>query len=76
MFTKSKFLMAAAALSLTASPVLAAAANPAAKLSIAPARVGAKAGKSKAAGGLLIALIAAAAVVAGIVIVASSSDSP
>ena len=73
----TKILLAAAAVTMTASPVLAAAANPAAKLSVsapASARVGAKAGKSKVAGGLLIALLAAAAVVAGVVIVASDDD--
>ena len=72
-----KFLLAAAAVSMTASPVLAA--NPAAKLSVAPAsaRASAKAGKSElAGGGIVVAIIAAAAVIAGIIIVADNDDDP
>lgn len=72
----NKVLLAAAAVSLTASPVLASA-NPASKLSVAPAaRASAKAGKSHMAGGFFIPLIAIAAVIAGIVVVADTNNSP
>lgn len=75
----TKVLLAAAAVTMTASPVLADMANPAASLSIpapASARAGAKHGKSEMAGGVLIAVLAAAAVVAGVVVVATDdSDS-
>jgi hypothetical protein len=70
-----KLMLAAAAVSMTASPVLAA--NPAAKLSVAPAqaRASAKAGESKLAGtGLIVALVVAA-VVAIVVIADGDSDS-
>lgn len=72
-----KFMLAAAAVSMTASPVLAA--NPAAKLSVAPAsaRASAKADKSDLfGGGFLVAAIAAAAVIAGIIIIADNDDDP
>jgi hypothetical protein len=72
----TKVLMAAAAVTMSATPVLAAA-NPASSLSVsapASARVGAAHGKSKLAGGLLIALLAGAAVVAGIVVVATDNN--
>lgn len=72
----NKFLLAAAAVSMTASPVLAA--NPAAKLSVAPksARAAADEGESKlAGGGFIVAALAAAAVIAGIIIVADNNDS-
>lgn len=73
----NKVLLAAAAVSMTASPVLAA--NPAAKLSVAPAsaRASANTGKSElAGGGFVVAIIAAAAVIAGIVIIADNNDKP
>lgn len=73
----NKFLLAAAAVSMTASPVLAA--SPAGKLSVAPAsaRASAKAGKAElAGGGFVVAIIAAAAVIAGIIIVANNDDDP
>ena len=75
----TKLLLTAAAVSMTAAPVMASAATPASKLSIsAPssARVGAKAGKSKASGGILIAILAVAAVGAGVWAVADSDDEP
>ena len=72
-----KNLMAAAtAASLIATPVLAA--NPAAKLSVAPAaaRANAKAGKSElfGSGGFVVAAIAAAAVIAGIIIISNNDN--
>ena len=72
----NKLMLAAAAVSMTAMPVLAA--NPAAKLSVsAPARASAKAGKSElAGGGFVVAIIAAAAVIAGIIIIADNDDDP
>ena len=71
----NKFMLAAAAVTMTASPVLAA--NPAAKLSVAPAaRASADQGESKlAGGGFIVAALAAAAVIAGIIIVADNDDS-
>lgn len=75
----TKVLLAAAAVSMTASPVLAAAANPAAKLSVAPssARVGAKSGKSELlGGGVFVAIIAVVAVIVGVIIVANTDDKP
>lgn len=66
-------MLAAAAISMTASPVLAA--SPAAKLSVASARASAKEGESKLAGtGLIIALVVAAVV--AIVVIADDSNSP
>lgn len=73
----NKFMLAAAVVSMTASPVLAA--NPAASLSVAPAsaRAGADKGNSElAGGGFLVAAIAAAAVIAGIIIIADNNDDP
>lgn len=74
-----KFLIVAAAASMTVAPALAAPANPAASLSIAKSvRTGTVAGKKSKMGGsgFVIAAIAAAAVVAGIVVVATDdSDS-
>lgn len=72
-----KFMLATVAVSMTASPVLAA--NPAASLSVAPAsaRASAKSDKSDlAGGGFLVAIIAAAAVIAGIIIIADNDDDP
>ena len=73
-----KLMLATAAASMTAMPVLAA--NPAAKLSVAPssARASAKGQKSDLAGGggYFVAIIAVIAVVAGIVVVASNDDDP
>lgn len=66
-----KLIIALAATAMTASPVLAA--NPAAKLSVAPqsARESAKDGDSKLfGGGFLITALIAAAVIAGIIIIA------
>lgn len=70
-------MVAAVAVSMTASPVLAA--NPAASLSVAPAsaRASAEEGDSDlAGGGFLVAIIAAAAIIAGIIIIADNDDSP
>lgn len=69
-------LLTLAMLSMSVTPVLAAAANPAAKLSLAPAsaRASAKADKSKLAGGFLIAAIAVVAVIAGVIIIANDDD--
>lgn len=72
-----KLMLAAVAVSMTASPVLAA--NPAASLSVAPASARASADKGKselAGGGFLVAAIAAAAVIAGIIIIADNDDKP
>ena len=69
-----KLMLAAAAVSMTASPVLAA--NPASKLSVASARASADAGESELGGGFLVAAIAAAAVIAGIIIMADNDDDP
>lgn len=74
----SKMLALGATLSMMAAPVLAADANPAAKLSVAKSvRANSPAGKKSelAGGGLIIAIIAAAAVVAGIIIIADNDDS-
>lgn len=71
----NKFMLAAAAVSMTASPVLAA--NPAASLSVAPASARASADKGDAdlaGGGFIVAIIAAAAVIAGIIILADNDD--
>lgn len=73
----NKFMLAAAVVSMTASPVLAA--NPAASLSVAPASARASADKGEAGlggGGFLVAAIAAAAVIAGIIIIADNDDDP
>lgn len=67
-------ILAAAAAAMTATPVLAA--NPAGKLSVAPAaaRASAKEGQAKLAGtGLIIALVAAAVV--AIVLIADDNKS-
>ena len=71
-----KFLAGAAALSLTAVPVAANAAD-ASKLSVAShARAGTSTAKEDkfAGGGVIVAVLAAAAVVAGIIIIADSDD--
>lgn len=70
-----KLMLAAAAVSMTASPVLAA--NPAAKLSVAPAtaRASADAGSSRLAGSGLIVAVFVAAIVA-IVLIADKKDDP
>ncbi len=69
----NKLMLAVAAVTMTASPVLAA--SPAAKLSVASARASAKEGDSKlGGGGFVVAAIAAAAVIAGIIIVADNDD--
>lgn len=73
------YMLAAAAVSMTSVPALAApVANPAASLSVAKAaRASAPSAKKGqlAGGGALIGILAAAAVVAGIVIIANDSDS-
>ena len=72
-----KLMLAAAVVSMTASPVLAA--NPAASLSVAPASARASADKGDSeflGGGILVAVFAAAAVIAGIVIIADNDDDP
>ena len=71
-----KILLAAAAVSMVATPALAAPANPAASLSVSKSvRAGsATNGKSKMAqGGIIIAVLAAAAVIAGIVVIADDN---
>ena len=71
-----KYLFAAAAVSMTVAPAMAA--NPAASLSVSKSvRASAPAAKKNglAGGGILVAVLAAAAVVAGIVVVADSDDS-
>lgn len=73
----NKLMLAVAAVSMTASPVLAA--NPAASLSVAPtaARASADEGDAQlAGGGFVVAIIAAAAVIAGIIIIADGDDDP
>ena len=67
-----KFMLAAAAVSMTASPVLAA------DVSVpAAARASEQAGESElGGGGFLVAAIAAAAVIAGIIIIADNDDDP
>lgn len=79
----TKVLTAVAAISMAATPVLAAAPAPASKLSLAKAssvpgsvRAGAKAGKSKAAGGFVVLALAIAAVVGGALAVSDGNDSP
>lgn len=74
-----KILLAAAAVSMAATPALAAPANPAASLSVSKSvRAGSSAnGKSElAGGGVIIAVLAVAAVIAGIVVIADDDDSP
>ena len=69
----AKILMAAAAVSMSAAPALAAPANPAASLSVAKSvRAGTPAGKKNnvVAAGVIVALLAAAAVAVGVVVVA------
>ncbi|CAN5350241.1 hypothetical protein BH09PSE4_BH09PSE4_20900 [soil metagenome] len=72
-----KILLATAALSLSISPALASAANPASKLSIAPAsaRAHAKTGKSRL-GGTTILGLALLAVAVGAVVIINNPDSP
>ena len=74
-----KYLVAAAAATMAASPTVAAPGNPAASLSVLPS---ARAGSSiahrsdLAGGGLIIAIIAAGVVIAGIIVVADNNDTP
>lgn len=80
----NKLMMAAAAASMTAMPVVATAAAPASKLSVArsssvPASVRASAtkGESKAIGaGILILVLGIAAVAAGVVAATDGDSSP
>lgn len=70
-------MLAAAAVCMTATPVIAA--NPAAKLSVAPAaaRASAQKGESKLAGtGLIVALVVAAVVAVVIIADDNGSKSP
>lgn len=72
-----KYLLAAAAASMSVAPAMAA--NPASSLSVTQsARAGSVTAKDSEAvgGGILVAILAAAAVIVGIVIVADSDDSP
>lgn len=72
-----KMIGSAVALAVATSPVVASAANPAAKLSVAGAaqRAGAPVQGEKAlGGGVIVAVLAAAAVIAGIIIVADDDD--
>jgi hypothetical protein len=73
-----KYMGAAAAAALDASPVMAAPANPAASLSVSKSvRAGSTKGKDElAGGGVFVAVIAAVAVIIGIIIVAQEDDSP
>jgi hypothetical protein len=68
-----KYLLAAAAASMTVAPAIAA--NPA---SIESVRAGSvvKGDSEAVGGGILVAVLAAAAVIVGIVIVADSDDEP
>lgn len=76
----SKIFLATAAASLATTPVLAAAVNPAGKLSVAKVasksvRTGTAAKRSnRAISGITIGVIAAAAIIAGIVIVADGDE--
>ena len=72
----SKIIASAVALAVASTPVVASAANPAAKLSVAGAqRAGAPVKGEKAlGGGVIVAVLAAAAVIAGIIIVADDDD--
>lgn len=71
-----KMIGSAVALAVATTPVVASAANPAAKLSVAGAqRTGASVDGEKAlGGGIIVAVLAAAAVIAGIIIVADDDD--
>ena len=74
-----KMIASAAALAVATTPVVASAANPAAKLSVAGAqrvqRAGASVDGEKAiGGGIIVAVLAAAAVIAGIIIVADDNN--
>jgi len=72
-----KILLAAAAVSMVATPALAAPANPAASLSVSKSVRAGSATNSKnklAGGGVIIAVLAAAAVIAGIVVIADDND--
>ena len=71
-----KMIASAVALAVATTPVVASAANPAAKVSVASAqRVGAPVKGEKAlGGGIIVAVLAAAAVIAGIIIVADDDD--
>ena len=77
----AKYLTAAAAVSLAATPALAQATSSASKLSVASVQRagGTQADESQLAGGsgIIIAILAAAAVIAGIIIAADSDgDDP
>lgn len=73
----TKLMMAAAAVSMTASPVLAASANPAVKLSVAAPRASADVGKSRLrGGGFFVAIIAVVVIIAGVIIVSDNDDKP
>ena len=74
-----KYLMAAAAATMAVAPAIAAPANPASSLSVAPSARAGSASDHKsdlAGGGLIIAIIAAGVVIAGIVVVADNNDTP
>lgn len=73
----TKYLMAAAAVSMTVAPAMAAPVNPAASLSVSKSiRAGTTTASENDAlgGGILIAVLAAAAVIGGIVIIADGDD--
>ena len=75
----TKYVAAAAALSLAAAPALAESANPAASLSLSSsARAGDATSKHDSdllGGGLIIAIIAGVAIIVGVVVVADNSSS-
>jgi hypothetical protein len=74
-----KYLLAAAAASMSVAPAFAAPVNPAASLSVAKSvRTGSATAENSDAvgGGIIVAVLAAAAVIVGIVIVADSDDDP
>ena len=73
----AKYLMTAAVATFAAAPVLAAPANPAARLSVAKsvrASAPVTAKNDAMGGGIVVAVLAAAAVIAGIVIIADEDD--
>lgn len=74
-----KYLAAVAAVTMAASPALAAPASSTASLSISKtARAGSQSAKKNdlTGSGVIVAIVAAAAVIAGIIIVADSDDKP
>lgn len=69
-----KFMLAAAALTMAASPVMAAPTN--AKGVPAAARSADKAGESELRGGFIVPLIAVIAIIIGIILITDKDDKP